>query len=225
MNLNQNTDNKMSFMGKKNLLNDFANTIDTNNRFDKNAARVAEILSGESPKSNKDSRSMITKFLQDIDVEALSAVFILAGTIITSTVKIYRNMHKLNEDTHIVNFEPIDDINIDDDTIQNLFESEEFQNLDENLQEEIKEEINDKNLGDVLDNISYQFVFDFGGYMESLNANKIPKMELSLRLHVNNTNNFEDFYTSVKTFVERTCQHNLTDNDKTRLQIHYNKYK
>ena len=37
--------------------------------------------------------SLIIKFLEDIDVEALSAVFILAGTIITSTVKIIGGIH------------------------------------------------------------------------------------------------------------------------------------
>lgn len=229
MNLNQkyNTtstfDKKLSIEDKTKLLKEFSNTINQNSNFNNGAAKVAEILTGNKPKNNKDSRSLIVRFLQDIDVEALSAVFILAGTIITSTVKIYRNMRKLNENTPIVKFEPIDDFNIDSDNIKNLFESDEFKNLDSNLQNDLKTEVIDKNMQIVLDNENYQFKFDSGHFMETINGNKLSTIPFSLKYHKDNTKNLDEFLFSVSNFLKTTGTE-LTENDLNRLKIHYQKY-
>ena len=225
MNLNQNNtyDNKLSFDEKRKLLKEFSNTINQNSKFNNGAAKVAEILTDIKPKSNKDSRSLIIKFLEDIDVEALSAVFILAGTIITSTVKIYRNMRKLNENTPIIKFEPLDEFNINSDTLKNLFESEEFNDLDDNLKNEFKTEIIDKNMQTVLDNENYQFKFESGHFMETINGNKLATIPFSLKYHKDNTKNLDEFINSVGNFL-KTTDTELTENDIKRLKIHYEKY-
>lgn len=225
MNLNQNAEPlRFSLNDKKTMLKDFSNTIDVNKRFDNNAARVANILTGKESKSNKDSRTLITRFLQDIDVEALSAVFILAGTAITSAIKFYRTMRKLNEDTPIDMYEPIDDFDIDSDKLQELFESTEFKNLNESNQQSIQEEIKDVNIKKILDETNNQFHFDSGYFMESINSNKLSDIQFSLKYHKNNTNNFNDFLNSVVTFVN-TANVQLTDMDIQRLEKHYQKYK
>lgn len=223
MNLNQNTANLMSNNDKRKLLSDFGNTIDINNRFDKNAARVAEIISGKTPTNNRDSKNLITGFLKDIDVDALMAVFVLAGTIITSTVKFYRNMRKLNEDTPIEKFEAIDEINLDSDKIAALFESEDFQNLDIGMQQSIESEINDSNIKKVLDDSKYQFEFESGHFMEAINSNKITSLSFSLAHHKETTNNISEFIESVRLFLS-SANVELTDTDIRRLTIHYNKY-
>ena len=224
MNLNKNNnDNNLSFNEKTKLLREFSNTINKNSKFNSGAAKVAEILTDVKPKNNNDSRSLIIKFLEDIDVEALSAVFILAGTIITSTVKIYRNMRKLNENTPIDKFKQLDEFNINSDALKNLFESEEFNDLDDNLKNEIKTEILDKNMQTVLDNENYQFKFESGHFMETINGNKLSTMPFSLKYHKDNTKNLDEFINSVSNFL-KTTDTELTETDIKRLKIHYEKY-
>lgn len=224
MNLNQSAEPlRFSINDKKNLLKDFSNTIDVNKRFDKDAARVANILTGKEPKSNKDSRNLITRFLQDIDVEALSAVFILAGTAITSAIKFYRNLRKLNEDTPIDMYEPINDFEIDADNIQELFESQEFKNLNETNQQMIVNEVKDIAIKQILDETTNQFLFDSGYFMEAINSNKLSDIQFSLKYHKNKTNNFQEFLDSVRNFIS-TANVELTEMDISKLQIHYNKY-
>lgn len=223
MNLNENTENILSLNAKRKLLSDFGNTIDTNQRFDKNAAKVAQILSGRSSNSNSSSKNMIETFLRDIDVEALSAVFILAGTIITSAVKFYRNMRKLHEDAPIVEFEPISEIDLDSDTITELFESQEFQNLPKEMQQSIESEVVDTNIKKVLDDKKYQFKFDSGHYMEAINSNKITSLLFSLAYHKENTDDVAGFIASVANFLS-SANVVLTDNDVKRLKLHYSKY-
>lgn len=231
MNLNQNTANmRMSFKDKERTLKEFSNTINPSGNYDRTAAKVAEVISGNTPRSNKDSRNIITKFLQDIDVESLAAVFLMAGTAITSAIKFYRNMrnvnksmHRMDEDTSIDIYTPIDDIDIDSDKIQDLFESEEFQNLDINQQKEIEFEIKDSNIKKVLDDNKTHFVFDSGHYMEAINSNKLSDIAFSLKYHKNKTENVDAFIDSVVNFVSNVTK--VTEQDIKRLKAHYNKYR
>lgn len=226
--------NKFTNREKERILSDYSNTINPNNKFDINAAKVANILTGEKPKNNKESRNLIQTFLQDIDVESLSTVFILAGTLITSAIKFYRNMRKLdsnikgmsrnlNESKQINFYEPIDDFNIDNDDVKALFNTDEFKNLNESQQLQIKDEINDSNIKKVLDDKKYQFEFESGNYMEAINSNKLSDIPFSLKYHKNNTKNLDEFILSVKKFIENS-NGTLTEEDINRLGKHYNKY-
>lgn len=223
MNLHQNKPNLLNNNTKAKLLSDFGNTIDINNGFDKNAARVAEILSGKPSKNNKSSKNIIIGFLKDIDVEALMSVFVLAGTIITSTVKFYRNMRKLNEDTPIVKFEPLNEIDLDSDKISALFESDDFKNLTPSMQQSIETEVKDINIAKVLDDSKYQFTFESGFFMEAINSNKLSSILFSLAHHKEITNNVDEFLESVKQFLQ-SSNVELTETDINKLIIHYNKY-
>jgi viroplasmin and RNaseH domain-containing protein len=229
MNLNQRTTvPRFSQSQKRDLLRDFSNTIDTSmySKFDTNAARVAEILSDDEhkPKSNKESKSIIINFLENIDTETLSAVFLLAGTIITSVIKLYRGIRKLNENTPILKYEPIDNFNINSDDFQSLFESEIFQELDNQEQKEIETQIKDSNIKRVLDDEKFQFKFDSGYYMETINSNKLSDIPFSLKYHKNKTSNIDEFIDSVSNFLQ-SANVELTESDINKLRKHYQKYK
>jgi hypothetical protein len=56
--------NKFTNREKERILSDYSNTINPNNKFDINAAKVANILTGEKPKNNKESRNLIQTFLK-----------------------------------------------------------------------------------------------------------------------------------------------------------------
>ena len=199
---------------KLSLLSDFSNTIDTNSsRFDKNAAKVAQIISRDLPKTNKESKSIIKHFLDDIDVETLSTVFLLAGTIITSIVKLYRGIRRLNENDPILNF-----VVLDNNDIQFLMENQDFE-----LNDEQKLELDDLKIAKVLDDESNQFDFSSGFKMEAINSLKLPNMKFSLKWHKDNTASEDEFLSSVKLFLS-TVQTDLTDDDILRLRKHYQRY-
>ena len=50
--------NKFTNREKERILSEYSNTINPNNKFDSNAAKVANILTGEKPKNNKESRNL-----------------------------------------------------------------------------------------------------------------------------------------------------------------------
>lgn len=209
-----NENNTLSRHTKISMLTDFANTVNEHSSiFDKNAAKVAEILNEgkKIPHSNKESKKIITHFLNNIDVETLSTVFLLAGTIITSIVKLYRNLRKLNENDLILGYS---ELNNED--LVNLNENQDF-NEDE------LSEINNLKIAKVLDDQSNQFDFASGLKMETINSLKLSDMKFSLKWHKDNTNSEEEFLNSVSLFLS-TCQQEFKDDDELRLRKHYQRY-
>lgn len=67
-----------------------------------------------------------------------------------------------------------------------------------------------------------KFELDNGLYFETINSGKIDN-KISLKWHVNNTFNVDEFIESVNAVVAVTEQE-LSENDIARLVAHYNKY-
>ena len=209
-----NENNTLSRQTKINMLSDFANTIhEESTRYDKNAAEIASIISKKrsAPKNNRESKSIIKDFLDNMDLETLSTIFLLAGTVITTIVKLYRNIRKLNENDLILGY-----VELSNEDLVNLNENQDF-NEDE------LSEINDLKIAKVLDDQSNQFDFSSGLKMETINSLKLSDMKFSLKWHKDNTNSEEEFLNSVSLFLS-TCQQEFKDDDELRLRKHYQRY-
>jgi hypothetical protein len=98
----------------------------------------------------------------------------------------------------------------------NLYESESIQN-----QQNIPD-IDTSNEEIVIKNKSKQFKFDCGVLMGRIDMNIQNKF--GLKYHFENTTDFNGFLNSVKSFIS-TSGNNLTDNDISNLEKHYNKFK
>lgn len=67
-----------------------------------------------------------------------------------------------------------------------------------------------------------QFILESGLFFGTINSKKIDN-KLSLKWHVDNTFNVDEFIASVRKVVN-VAEQDLTDNDVARLVSHYNKY-
>lgn len=234
---------------KRKVLEDYANTINENSRVrDDKAAKVAGFLSGnKNIKSNKQSKSIILEFIDNVDISLLMAVFTMFGTIITTGISLYRGLRKFsdgrafngNDSRHggmgsmrsrlfesedfeqyerISKYEPLDYSNI-----KNLYESQEFQELPEEDQLQIVNEISDNSIAEVIDNNDLMFRFENGAEMESLTSKNLNNLNFSLRFHVNKTSDLSGFIDSVTEFLN-VAEVQITEYDIEALTNHYNKY-
>ena len=105
--------------------------------------------------------------------------------------------------------------NSNSNTIQ-LFESEADKKVDNSVSEL------DENLQKVFDVKSNQFVFDSGVMMASLDSD-VDNLLFGLKEHNRRANNFNEFIESIEAFLS-VAKSSLTENDKLRLEKHYNKY-
>ena len=91
-------------------------------------------------------------------------------------------------------------------------------------QKEIETQIKDSNIKRVLDDEKFQFKFDSGYYMETINSNKLSDIPFSLKYHKNKTSNIDEFIDSVSNFLQ-SANVELTESDINKLRKHYQKYK
>ena len=107
-------------------------------------------------------------------------------------------------------------------SLQPLNESQQMVSATVNGQQQEPLNQQDAQIGDVFSIKSKQFKFESGKIMGSLTSD-LDDIPFSLKYHANVTSNFEEFTASVAKFLKGTGAE-LTPNDITKLQFHYEKH-
>lgn len=189
---------------------DFVIYIRQNKFITKTEIEICKLITGEKLTNKNEIIRVLTDFVKAPNKSLLLNIFTLYGRIINETINVNRRLVQLNESEQIKH-------------IKNLNESEENLLLKQEVYEPMIDEINDKNIGKVLDDSKYQFKFESGFAMESINSDRLSDIKFSLKWHKNNTKNYSEFLQSVKEFL-KSADVTLTESDLNRLQKHYNRY-